>query len=131
MYTISEISNLTGISAFTLRYYEKIEVLPNPRRKNGIREYSEQDLQFILFINGLKKTGMKLEDIAKFSEDGCLLSQTEESIISETLLKRIDILTEHLESLEQQLSDVLAVKKVAEEKKSLYIEMLHNKRDRK
>ncbi|MDZ5474097.1 MerR family transcriptional regulator [Bacillus sp. 31A1R] len=128
MYSISEISNLTGISAFTLRYYEKIGVLPNPNRKNGIREYSEQDLEFILFINGLKKTGMKLEDIAKFSEDGCLKSQTEETIISDTLSKRIDILTEHLESLEQQLSDILAVKKVAEDKKAFYSSMLHNKR---
>lgn len=65
MYTISEIARLTGISAYTLRYYEKIGVLPDPTRqegrKNGIRRYSDQDLRFIRFIHGLKQTGMKLE----------------------------------------------------------------------
>ncbi|WP_234490053.1 MULTISPECIES: MerR family transcriptional regulator [Paenibacillus] len=78
MYAISELAKLTGITAFTLRYYEKIGVLPKPRRHNGegagIRTYSEADLQMIRFIHGLKLSGMKLEDIAGFTGDGCLLT---------------------------------------------------------
>ena len=77
MYSIGEMSKLTGITAFTLRYYEKIGVLPGPSRQNGIRRYDEQDLQFIRFIHGLKETGMGLEDIAAIAEDGCLLNLSE------------------------------------------------------
>jgi DNA-binding transcriptional MerR regulator len=49
MCSIGEGSTLTGIPASTLRYYEKISLLPNPQRqngkKNGIRRYDDQDLR--------------------------------------------------------------------------------------
>jgi DNA-binding transcriptional MerR regulator len=84
MYSISEISKLTGITAYTLRYYEKIGLLPNPTRLNekinGVRRYDDQDLRFIRFIYGLKQTGMKLKDIALFAEDGCLLNEDNQEI---------------------------------------------------
>jgi DNA-binding transcriptional MerR regulator len=84
MYSIGQISKLTGITAFTLRYYEKIGLLPKPHlldgKQNGVRRYDDQDLRFIRFIHGLKQTGMKLEDIAAFTEDGCLLNQKDQEI---------------------------------------------------
>ncbi|PUA39297.1 hypothetical protein C8Z91_10140 [Paenibacillus elgii] len=70
MYSISDIARLSGITAFTLRYYEKIGVLPRPRRQGGkeagIRQYDDSDLRLIRFIHGLKQTGMKLEVIMVF-----------------------------------------------------------------
>ncbi|PLS15689.1 hypothetical protein CVD28_21245 [Bacillus sp. M6-12] len=79
MYSIGDVSKLTGITAYTLRYYEKVGLLPNPSRQdgkeNGIRQYTEADLTFIRFINGLKRTGMKLEDIGKFMEEAVLLHE--------------------------------------------------------
>ncbi|MGG3492665.1 MerR family transcriptional regulator, partial [Brevibacillus choshinensis] len=111
MYSISEIARLSGISPYTLRYYEKIGVLPNPARqegrKNGVRRYSDQDLRFIRFIHGLKQTGMKLEDIASFVQEGCLIADDyPETQIDETLSKRIEILDDHLEQLDLQMQQL-------------------------
>ncbi|CEH31304.1 transcriptional regulator [Aneurinibacillus migulanus] len=125
MYSIGEVSKLTGISAFTLRYYEKIGLLPNPQRQDGKRRYDDQDLRFIRFIYGLKHTGMKLEDIATFVEDGCLLVQNEKDIdITDTLRKRIEILEQHIGQLEQQMKQLEVVKAVAKDKRNFYANVL-------
>ncbi|WNC12221.1 MerR family transcriptional regulator [Brevibacillus brevis] len=129
MYSIGEVAKLTGVSPYTLRYYEKIGVLPDPNRqagkKNGIRQYTDQDLRFIRFIHGLKQTGMKLEEIASFVEDGCLMvddfPQTE---VRPTLEKRIEMLDRHLEQLEQQMEQLRSVQSYAEEKRSFYTQLL-------
>lgn len=134
MYSIGEVSRQTGISAYTLRYYEKIGLLPNPQRqhgnKHGTRRYSDADLQFIHFIHGLKQTGMKLGDIATFMEDGCLLTQADRVIdVNRTLGKRIDILDRHIEQLEQQLKQLQTVKGIAQEKGTFYADMLKSRTD--
>ncbi|MCM3268438.1 MerR family transcriptional regulator [Paenibacillus elgii] len=96
MYSISDIARLSGITAFTLRYYEKIGVLPRPRRQGGkeagIRQYDDSDLRLIRFIHGLKQTGIKLEDIMVFVKDGCLLAEQGETDfdVDGTLQKRIE-----------------------------------------
>ncbi|WP_442600614.1 MerR family transcriptional regulator [Paenibacillus sp. KN14-4R] len=130
MYSISEVSKLTGITTYTLRYYEKIGLLPSPERQggkyDGIRRYNDQDLRMIRFIYGLKQTGMKLEDIAYFTEDGCLLSSNNEVIedIQPILHKRMEILDLHMAQLEQQIANLEAVKAIAQEKRAIYSSML-------
>jgi DNA-binding transcriptional MerR regulator len=131
MYSIGEVAQLTGITAFTLRYYEKIGILPKPRRldgkHNGIRRYDDQDLRFIQFIHGLKDTGMKLADIAAIAEDGCLLTETnrdKNNDIQGTLLKRIEIIDEHIHQMEQQMKQMEAVKAIAKEKRAFYSALL-------
>ncbi|RDZ11097.1 MerR family transcriptional regulator [Priestia megaterium] len=131
MYSIGEISKLTGISAYTLRYYEKIGLLPNPYRldgkHNGIRQYDDQNLRFIRFIYGLKQTGMKLKDIMLFAEDGCLLIQNDQDIddIQDILHKRIELLNKHVNLLEQQMKQLENVKNLAHEKRNLYSAILN------
>lgn len=133
MYSISEMSKLTGITTYTLRYYEKIGLLPSPARlkPNRVRRYDDQDLRFIQFIYGLKQTGMKLKDIALFAEDGCLLTEDnqEKECIDGTLHKRIEILDEHIDLLEQQIEQLKKVKALAHEKKSIYATMLNEQTD--
>lgn len=73
MYSISEVSRETGFSTHTLRYYEKIGLLPKPSRSSGKRLYTEKDLRMLQFLTMLKSTGMPLEDIKEFLLDGCLL----------------------------------------------------------
>ncbi|MED4781048.1 MerR family transcriptional regulator [Brevibacillus choshinensis] len=133
MYSISEIARLSGISPYTLRYYEKIGVLHNPARqegrKNGVRRYSDQDLRFIRFIHGLKQTGMKLEDIASFVQEGCLIADDyPETQIDETLSKRIEILDDHLEQLDLQMQQLEAVRSFTLEKRAFYVN-LQSQRD--
>jgi DNA-binding transcriptional MerR regulator len=137
MYTIGEVSKLTGITAFTLRYYEKIGLLPNPQRqngkKNGVRRYDDHDLQFIRFIHVLKDTGMKLEDIAIFTEEGCLLARADwqtndwKEDIYDTLLKRIGLLETHEEHLDRQIKKLEAMKAAAREKRAYYLGRLKEK----
>jgi Predicted transcriptional regulators len=134
MYSISDIARLSGITAFTLRYYEKIGVLPRPQRQDGklagIRQYDDSDLQFIRFIHGLKQTGMKLEDIASFTRDGCLLAAREEEDdydIDGILYKRIEILNRHIDDLDQRMKQLEAVKKTAMDKRVFYQRMLEER----
>ncbi|EJW18642.1 MerR family transcriptional regulator [Paenibacillus alvei] len=129
MYSIGEAARLTGISAYTLRYYEQIGLLHSPQRlggkPDGVRQYDEQDVRFIQFIYGLKQTGMKLEDIAAFTEDGCLLSGNRlPHDIEDTLHKRIGMLDRHLARLDAQIKQLESVRKIAEEKRSMYDAML-------
>lgn len=132
MYSISEISRLTGVTAYTLRYYEKIGLLPSPSRSDGkqggIRRYNEEDLRMIRFIYGLKQTGMSLEEIACFTEDGCLTSEGREDDAMDTegiLRKRIEVLEKHIQGLDQQMKEMESVKAIAKEKKALYTDMLN------
>ncbi|NOJ70468.1 MerR family transcriptional regulator [Paenibacillus alvei] len=129
MYSIGEAARLTGISAYTLRYYEQIGLLHSPQRlggkPDGVRQYDEQDVRFIQFIYGLKQTGMKLEDIAAFTEAGCLLSGNRlPHDIEDTLHKRIGMLDRHLARLDAQIKQLESIRKIAEEKRSMYDAML-------
>lgn len=129
MYSISEVFKLTGITAYTLRYYEKIGLLPKPKRidgkQYGIRRYDDEDLRFIRFIHGLKHTGMKLKDIATFVEEGCYVTQEEPDIEVKVIFrKRIEILNNHIEKLEHQLRQLEFVKVSAQDKRNFYYSML-------
>ncbi|TNJ67779.1 MerR family transcriptional regulator [Paenibacillus hemerocallicola] len=66
-YTIKQFAALTGVSEDTLRYYEKIGLLPFAMRKNnGHRYYSAEDEERVMVLLCLKKAGMSLEEISPF-----------------------------------------------------------------
>ncbi|WP_083442729.1 MerR family transcriptional regulator [Paenibacillus sp. IHB B 3415] len=64
----------TGIPEDTIRYYEKISLLPRvDRQENGHRVYRDKDIETLRLIGFLKKTGMPLERMKPFlkvSADG-------------------------------------------------------------
>ena len=63
MYSIHEACARTGLTAHTLRYYEKEKILPNVSRSaGGFRQYSEEDMEALGMICCLKNTGMSLQD---------------------------------------------------------------------
>lgn len=67
MFSIKEVSELMGISAYTLRYYEKIGLLSFVRRNEvGVREFSRSDLLTLNTIERLKDTGMSLKEIKHY-----------------------------------------------------------------
>ncbi len=70
---IGEVSTLLGISADTLRYYEKIQLVPTiARTGTGIRVYVERDLSRLRFIKRAQKMQFSLREIAallKMRED--------------------------------------------------------------
>jgi DNA-binding transcriptional MerR regulator len=66
-FTIQEAAEQTGLSIYTLRYYEQIGlVMPIHRLANGHRRYSEQDILLIQTLNCWRLTGMPLDDIRRY-----------------------------------------------------------------
>jgi len=70
---ISEVVQLLGLSADTLRYYEKIELLPRVQRTaGGARRYSEKDVSRLRFIRRAQAMNFSLSeigDLLKMRED--------------------------------------------------------------
>ncbi|MBF0714027.1 MerR family transcriptional regulator [Gemella sp. GH3] len=65
---IGEIAKKTNLTESTLRYYEKKGLIRVERDKNGIRNYKENDIEWIKFIRRLKETGMLIKDIRYYSD---------------------------------------------------------------
>ncbi len=66
-YSIGQFSDITQISIDTLRYYEKEELIFVERNAAGRRCYTENDVQWILFIRRLKETGMPIKEIRRYA----------------------------------------------------------------
>ena len=66
-YSIGEFSSLTNISIYTLRYYEKENLIIPSRKENGNRCYSEKDIIWIEFIKRLKDTKMPIKGIKEYA----------------------------------------------------------------
>ncbi|HCU00106.1 TPA: MerR family transcriptional regulator [Candidatus Dependentiae bacterium] len=67
--TIKQLSNLSGLSAYTLRYYEKEGLIIGIRRNNvGHRCYSNNDMEWIEFLKRLKTTGMPIAAMRRFAQ---------------------------------------------------------------
>jgi MerR family transcriptional regulator, aldehyde-responsive regulator len=65
--TIAEASEQFGISADTLRYYEKIGLIPPVKRtRAGIRDYGETDLNWIVFIKCMRSAGLPIEVLTEY-----------------------------------------------------------------
>jgi DNA-binding transcriptional MerR regulator len=64
MYSIKDIARLCGLSAYTIRFYDKEGLLPFiTRNDTGNRQFSESDLDMIQLICCLKNTGSRLRRI--------------------------------------------------------------------
>jgi MerR family copper efflux transcriptional regulator len=66
--SITEVSRRTGVPSSTLRYYERVGLLPGNRRANGYREFDERALDRLRFIHRAKELGCSLEEIAALLE---------------------------------------------------------------
>ncbi len=65
---IGELSTQSGLSIDTLRYYEKIGLLPDPARdQGGRRVYQESIKDWIAFLKKLRATGMGVKDMARYA----------------------------------------------------------------
>ena len=102
-YTIKQMSELTGLPASTLRYYDKQGLLPNLRRdSNNVRVFTEDDYRHLLLIDCLKRSGLSIKDIRSFIH---LIGQGDNAL-NERLgifLKRRDILRQELADLQEVL----------------------------
>ena len=69
IYTVGEMAKLLGVTASTLRYYDKEGLLPFVERSSGgIRMFQESDIEWLQVIGCMKKAGMSIKDIRKYIE---------------------------------------------------------------
>ena len=108
--TIREVAAKTNMSTDTLRYYERIGLLPPvPRNAVGIRNYDEYFVNFINFIKKLKASGMSLEhiiDYIRLAEMGDATIQERKKLLAEAremLLDKINSLQLVAELADYQL----------------------------
>jgi DNA-binding transcriptional MerR regulator len=67
--TISEAAEASGLTAHTLRYYERAGLLdPVARETSGHRRYAPDDLQRIGFLARLRATGMPIRQVREYAE---------------------------------------------------------------
>ena len=67
-YTISKAAEKTGLPPSTIRFYDKEGLLPNIKRKNGIRVFEDMDLRLMGLLTCLKNTGMPIKRIRDYVE---------------------------------------------------------------
>lgn len=65
--TISEVSEKYGISADTLRYYEKAGLIPPVHRtESGLRDYTPQDCNWVEFIKCMRAAGLSIDVLQQY-----------------------------------------------------------------
>ncbi|AKP76768.1 MerR family transcriptional regulator [Priestia aryabhattai] len=107
---IQNISSITGLSTYTLRYYENIGLLSNIERdENGYRTYRQTDILWIDFLIKLRKTGMPIINMKKFAElrrqgDSTATARRELlEIHQENVLKQIKELESNLTKISEKI----------------------------
>ncbi|MDF2647138.1 MAG: Transcriptional regulator, MerR [Paenibacillus sp.] len=124
MYTIRQVAELTGFSPDTLRYYEKIGLLKSPQRGSGdVRLYSDDNVRLVKSINCLKGTGLSLENIKEFIQEGqCFANPSalwgDDDV--QAISSRSEILSKHLNRMEQQRQDLDDIIKQTKDKLDYY-----------
>ena len=64
MYSIGQLSQHTGVSTETIRYYERIALLPPPRRAdNGYRQYDDDDVERLQFVRRSRTLDFGIDEI--------------------------------------------------------------------
>lgn len=114
--TIKEVSEKYDLSADTIRYYERIGLIPHvPRKENGIRDFDEASCGWIEFAKCMRGAGVQVETlidyVSLFFQEG-----TEEA--------RKDILVEQRARLQEQLEALQATMERLDYKISHYDEIL-------
>ena len=97
--TITEVSKLYDITPDTLRYYERIGLIPKiHRNKNGIRDYTQEDCNWVEFIKCMRNAGLPIETlidyVTKFQQG------------DSTIDARKELLTEQRKVLEKKIKDM-------------------------
>lgn len=113
IYTIGEVATKLGLSAHTIRFYEKEGLLPFVlRNESGHRAFTEADIGLFQIICCLKDGGMPIKKI-KIYIDMCMKG-------SESIQGIIDMLTAHKESVIAEINNLSEKLEVIEQKIERY-----------
>lgn len=97
--TISQVGERYGLTPDTLRYYEKVGLIPPvPRNRSGIRDYDEASCNWVEFIKCFRKAGVPIDTLIEYVE---LFQQGEV-----TKEARRQLLVNELEALDQRIDEL-------------------------
>ena len=109
-FTIQQVAKETGVSEYTLRYYENIGLMMNVKRaENGHRRYSVDDIEWISFLKQLKATGMPLKKIRAFAalrREGIQTSKQRREMLEahrDEVLQQIEMLHDCLKVIDYKI----------------------------
>lgn len=110
-YSIAEAAERLGLTAHTLRYYERDGLMLEPveRSASGQRRYSDQDLEWVTLIARLRSTGMPIREVRRYTELVRLGDATEEERLTlleghrEAVLARLAEVTDHLGAIDTKI----------------------------
>lgn len=112
-YTIQEAAEEMDLSVHTLRYYEKIGLLPSIHRsENGRRNYTEEDLGWVYWLKLLRESGMSIRAMKRYVE----ITRAGDHTIDE----RCTMLEEHRSHLRAQIEKLQGYLKRLDQKVEFY-----------
>lgn len=95
-YTIAQVAKKCGLTAHTLRYYDKEGLLPFvDRGPGGIRRFKEEDFDYLTIITCLKDTGMSIKEIRTYI-DLCMQGDV-------TINERLELIRAQKQKVEDQI----------------------------
>lgn len=98
-YTVKEVSELTGLSAYTIRYYENSGLIPSVDRTDGnIRMFSEYALSWLRLVHCLRATGLPIDQVRHY------IRMCEQG--DSTIPERAEMIFRQEESLRRQLESL-------------------------
>jgi DNA-binding transcriptional MerR regulator len=115
--SISDAARASGVTAHTLRYYERAGLLdPVDRAASGHRRYAEEDLVRIQFLTKLRSTGMPIRTIREYAE----LMRAGDS----THAERLALLERHRDAVRAHLAETERTLALVDRKIDFYRERL-------
>lgn len=101
--TIAEVSKKYNLTQDTIRYYERIGLLPEiPRTKSGIRDFDEKSCKWIEFIKCMRAAGMPIEALIEYMN---LFKQGKKTIVArkQLLIEQRDVLLKKKEEIKNTI----------------------------
>ncbi|WP_195963919.1 MerR family transcriptional regulator [Clostridium cuniculi] len=115
--TITEVSKKYGLSADTLRYYERIGLIPPVHRNSsGNRDYTENDCKWVKFIKCLRSAGLSIEILIEYVD----LFQKG----SDTISARKELLFEQRKQIAEKINELQDTLKFLDKKIDRYEERM-------
>ena len=118
--TIAQAAERTGLTADTLRYYERdgLMLTPIDRSRVGHRRYGDQDLAWIDLITRLRSTGMPIRDVRRYAD---LVRAGDGNEI-----ERVEMLRSHRRHVLDQLAEVTEHLGAIDRKIGIYVDRLES-----
>lgn len=96
---IKKVSELSGVSSDTIRNYERIGLIPPVKRSdNGIRNFDEEDLRWIVFSRQMRNAGLSIESLVEYL--------TLFQVGNETVPARKEIIADQISELKEKAAEL-------------------------